>query len=81
MMGTGVAYPFFHKRFSMKTLLFAFALVPAIALGACKVDQGVRTGPFEQQCLADKGTVTRVSPNEYTCTLPDGTVRKSTDKK
>jgi len=66
----------------MKTLtaLFITAAV-AVALAGCKLDQGVHKGTFEKDCAAKNGTFAQVAPNEYTCTLPDGTVETTTDKK
>ena len=63
----------------MKTLTI-IALTLALGLTACK-DQGVKKGLFEKECAGLNGTFARVTENEYTCTLPDGTVLKSQDKK
>jgi hypothetical protein len=62
----------------MKYLIVA---ISALALTACKENQGVHKGTFEADCAAKNGTLAQVAPNEYTCTLPDGTVLKTADKK
>jgi hypothetical protein len=62
----------------MKFLIIAAA---ALSLNACQGNNGVAKGNFEKECDGLKGTFARVTENEYTCTLPDGTVLKSADKK
>lgn len=64
----------------MKYLIIALS---TLALAACKEDKGVHLGVFKDQCYSQKGKLEIVtgSPNEYTCTLPDGTVLKTTEKK
>jgi hypothetical protein len=57
------------------------ALALTLSLAACKENQGVALGNFEKECAGLKGTLARVSANEYTCTLPDGLVLRSVDKK
>lgn len=53
----------------------------AFGLNACQGNNGVAKGQFEKECEGLKGTFQRVTENEYTCTLPDGVVLKSADKK
>lgn len=64
----------------MKYLVMAIA---TFGLVACKEDSGVHLGTFKADCAAKQGTLAEVagSPNEYTCTLPDGSVLKTVDKK
>lgn len=58
-----------------------FAIVAAVlALAACKDDKGVHLGTFKEKCSAKNGVLAQVTPNEYTCTLPDGTVLKTQAK-
>ena len=64
----------------MKTLMIAVATF-TLALGACKENNGVAKGNFEKECEGLRGTFQRVTENEYTCTLQDGTVLKTVDKK
>jgi len=61
----------------MKFLVIAAA---ALSLNACD-NKGVAKGNFEKECAGLKGTFQRVTENEYTCTLSDGTVLKTVDKK
>ena len=67
-----------QKETKMKYIVIAIA---ALALTACKENQGVHKGTFEKDCLAKGGTIAQTQPNEYSCTLPDGSVVNSTDKK
>lgn len=60
---------------------FTVIALATLALAACKENKGVALGNFEKECAGLNGVVARVSANEYTCTLPDGTVLKSADKK
>jgi hypothetical protein len=60
---------------------YAIIALTAFSLAACKDNQGVHKGTLEKECSALNGTFARVSENEYTCTIPDGVVLKSTDKK
>lgn len=64
----------------MKYLIIALV---TLGLAACKEDSGVHLGTFKNDCSAKQGTLAEVAgnPNEYTCTLPDGTVLKTTEKK
>jgi hypothetical protein len=55
-------------------------LVSVLLLAGCNEDKGVHKGQFEQACENGQGTLARVSPNEYTCTYPDGSVIKSQAK-
>lgn len=64
----------------MKALTIT-ALCLTLGLTACKENNGVALGNFEKECAGLKGTLARVSANEYTCTLPDGLVLRSVDKK
>lgn len=57
------------------------AVIGGLTMGGCKEDQGVKKGQFEQACENGGGILTRISPNEYECKLPDGTVLKSQEKK
>lgn len=60
---------------------FVVIAIAALALAGCKENQGVHKGTFEKDCAAKNGTLAQVAPNEYTCTLPDGTVLSTVDKK
>ena len=62
----------------MRFLLVALA---AITLAACKTDNGVKKGQFEQDCATLNGKFERISENEYQCALKNGDVLKSTPKK
>lgn len=62
----------------MKYLVLAVA---ALSLAACKEDKGVHLGTFKETCAAKNGVLAQVSSNEYTCTLPDGSVLKTQEKK
>lgn len=54
------------------------ASVLALTLVACKKDdRGQHLGNFKNACIADKGKLEEISPNNYKCTLPDGAVRVS----
>jgi hypothetical protein len=53
----------------------------ALALAGCKENKGVHLGTFKDGCAAKNGTLAQVSPNEYTCTLPDGSILRTTEKK
>lgn len=59
----------------------SLAILSILSLTGCKENNGVHKGTFESDCNSAKGTLTQLSPNEYTCTLPDGTLLKTTDKK
>jgi len=62
-------------------LITVTALALTLSLAACKENRGVALGNFEKECAGLSGTLTRVSANEYICTLPDGLVLRSVDKK
>jgi len=61
----------------MKILAIVTAM---LAIGSCDKDKGVHLGTFKADCAAKSGTLAQASSNEYTCTLPDGTVLKTQDK-
>ena len=61
--------------------ILTITVLAALGLTSCEGNNGVSKGNFEKECSGLNGTIARVTENEYTCTLPDGTVLKSTDKK
>lgn len=60
---------------------YILIILTALAVTGCKSDLGVKKGIFEGKCTLQGGTVTKVAPNEYKCTLKDGTEYLSVDKK
>lgn len=61
--------------------VFTAIALATLVLAGCKENNGVAKGNFEKECEGLKGTFARVTENEYTCTLSDGSVLKSADKK
>lgn len=49
--------------------------IVAVALTACK--PGERLGTFKNECDSRGGVYKKVAPNEYKCTLRNGTVLHS----
>lgn len=79
MARTFASFRALAKATNMKTVYVIAAL--ALALAGCNEDKGVHLGTFKDTCAAKSGTLAQVSSNEYTCTLPDGSVLKTADKK
>ena len=53
----------------------SIASLLALTLVACKKeDSGQHLGNFKTACITEKGKLAEISPNNYSCTLPDGTV-------
>ena len=61
--------------------LLTITALAALGLTSCEGNNGVAKGNFEKECSGLNGVFARVTENEYTCTLPDGVVLKSADKK
>jgi hypothetical protein len=52
-----------------------FGVLSVLALAGCKAENpGQHLGNFKTECETKKGTLEEVSPNNYKCTLPDGSV-------
>lgn len=55
----------------MKTI--GIVLLSTMFLAGCK-NEGQHLGNFKNNCESRKGKLEQTSPNNYKCTLPDGTV-------